>query len=199
MVGATGRRPARTAHGTLRENEASASYEERSEDTAEGPRHARADRTVERGRPRTLDGRPPLDRPPGVRHAAVADREFDLVVSLWTRPGHGPAPGVEHLVAELPDGPLDARQIGAVQALARTVVEALGRGRTVLVRCHSGHNRSGLVVAQALVVLGRSTSEAVAAVRDRRSPHALGTPVFEEYLRTGLDVARLLTGLDTPA
>ncbi|MFF0552897.1 protein phosphatase [Streptomyces sp. NPDC004311] len=135
----------------------------------------------------------------GVRHPAVADREFDLVVSLWTRPGHGPAPGVEHLVAELPDGPLDARQIGAVQALARTVVDALGRGRTVLVRCHSGHNRSGLVVAQALVELGRSASEAVAAVRDRRSPHALGTPVFEDYLRTGLDVARLLTGLDAPA
>lgn len=62
-------------------------------------------------------------------------------------------------------------------------------------RCHSGYNRSGRVVAQALVELGHGTEEAVRLVRERRSPWALNNPVFVDYLNTGLDVAVLLTGL----
>ena len=61
-------------------------------------------------------------------------------------------------------------------------------------RCHSGYNRSGLVVARALVELGHGTDE-VRLVRERRSPWALNNPVFVDCLNTGLDVAVLLTGL----
>lgn len=90
----------------------------------------------------------------GDGHAAVVGAEFGLVISLFSRPGHGPGPGVEHLLAEMPDAPLTAGQIHTVQQLARTAARAVRAGRTVLVRCHSGYNRSGLVVAQALVELG---------------------------------------------
>ncbi|MFF7215105.1 protein phosphatase [Streptomyces sp. NPDC008238] len=134
--------------------------------------------------------------PRGAPQPAVVADEFDLVVSLFTRSGHGPAPGVEHLVAEIPDGPLTPGQIETVQGMARTVAGAVRDGRRTLVRCHSGYNRSGLVVAQALVEGGLKVTAAVALVRERRSPWALNNGTFVEYLTAGLGVARLLTGLD---
>ena len=136
----------------------------------------------------------------GEYQAAVAGSEFGLVVSLFTAPGHGPDPHVEHLVVPVPDAPLSAGQIGSVQQAAHRVTRALREeGRTVLVRCHSGYNRSGLVVAQVLVDLdGHDPAEAIALVRRRRSPWALHNETFTAYLATGLDVARLLSGLDQP-
>ncbi|OLT14136.1 protein phosphatase [Actinomadura sp. CNU-125] len=132
----------------------------------------------------------------GTRVPAVVDREFDLVVSLYVREGHGPGGGVEHRCAEVPDGPLSAEQIESVCRAAESVVAAVRDGRRVLVRCHSGYNRSGLVVAQALVDLGYTTEDAIFLVRHRRSKWALNNALFVDYLGTGLDVARLLTGLD---
>ncbi|MGW1468157.1 protein-tyrosine phosphatase family protein [Streptomyces sp. NPDC002308] len=123
--------------------------------------------------------------------------EFDLVISLFTRPGHGPEPGVDHLITEIPDDPLTAEQIEAVQRLATTAAHAVRRGRTVLVRCNAGYNRSGLVVAQTLIELGQSAMTAIQLIRERRSPWALNNQMFEKYLTTGLDVASLLIGLDT--
>ncbi|MGW2349139.1 protein-tyrosine phosphatase family protein [Actinacidiphila glaucinigra] len=102
-------------------------------------------------------------------------------------------------MAEIPDGPLAPGQIEVVQRLARTVAGSVRDGRRTLVRCHSGYNRSGLVVAQALVESGREVSAAVALVRERRSPWALSNGTFVEYLTAGLDVARLLTGLERTA
>ncbi|MBO1413117.1 dual specificity protein phosphatase family protein [Streptomyces sp. FH025] len=134
--------------------------------------------------------------PGGELEPVVVRHEFDLVVSLFTLPGHGPAPGVEHLVREVPDGPLSPGQLLAVQEAAELTVAAVRRGRRTLVRCHSGYNRSGLVVAQALTDLGHGTDEAVRTVRERRSPWALNNPVFVEYLNTGLEVSALLTGLN---
>jgi protein-tyrosine phosphatase len=133
--------------------------------------------------------------PAGELQPAVAGEEFDLVVSLFTRSGHGPRPGVEHLVAKIPDGPLAPGDIAAVQRLARTTAQAVESGRAVLVRCHSGYNRSGLVVVQALVHLGHDTDAAIRLVRQKRSAWALNNALFTDYLATGLDVAYLLTGL----
>ncbi|MFE2149225.1 protein phosphatase [Streptomyces lavendulae] len=136
--------------------------------------------------------------PLGNSHSAVVGTEFGLVISLFSRPGHGPDSGIEHLVVEMPDRPLTAEQIRAVQQLSCTAAQAVRTGRTVLVRCHSGYNRSGLVVAQALIELGWETTAAIETIRKKRSPMALNNRIFEEYLTTGLDVAQLLIGLDTP-
>ncbi|MFG3227428.1 protein phosphatase [Kitasatospora sp. NPDC048194] len=133
--------------------------------------------------------------PGGDLEPAVVAGEFDLVVSLFTLPGHGPGEGVEHLVREVPDDPLSPGQLLAVQEAARYTATAVRQGRRTLVRCHSGYNRSGLVVSQALVEVGYGTDEAIRLVRERRSPWALNNPVFVDYLETGLDVAVLLTGL----
>jgi hypothetical protein len=125
----------------------------------------------------------------------VVRHEFDLVLSLYQRPGHGPPPGVEHLVAEMPDGPLTASQVEQVERFAVLAAEAVRAGRVTLVRCHAGYNRSGLVVAQTLVELGLGVPEAIGLVRSRRSPWALHNELFVQYLESGLPTARLLIGL----
>jgi protein-tyrosine phosphatase len=80
--------------------------------------------------------------------------------------------------------------------MAELAARSVTDGRRVLVRCHSGYNRSGLVIAQALIHLGHSADDAVFLIRYRRSKWALNNPLFVSYLDTGLDVARLLTGLE---
>lgn len=132
----------------------------------------------------------------GELHFAVADTQFDLVLSLFVRAGHGPPPGAEHVIAEMPDGPLTADQIAQVRRLAVLAAGAVRAGRTTLVRCQAGYNRSGLVVVQALVELGYGTAEAIEMVRRRRSPWALHNELFVKYLESGLEVAQLLSGLD---
>ncbi|MFD9301419.1 protein phosphatase [Streptomyces sp. NPDC060048] len=134
--------------------------------------------------------------PAGELPPVVVGAEFDLVVSLFTRPGHGPGPHVEHLVGEMPDAPLTGAQLRTVQRLAGAARTALDSGRTILVRCHSGYNRSGLVVAQCPVDGGLAPQAAIGLVRRRRSAWALHNRTFADYLAAGLDAAALLVDLD---
>jgi hypothetical protein len=133
----------------------------------------------------------------GARQPATVGAEFDLVISLYQHDGHGPSPHIEQHYVETPDGPLSPDQIESICQVANRVTKAVSDGRRVLVRCHSGYNRSGLVVAQALINMGYSTEDAIFLIRYRRSKWALNNPLFVDYLNTGLDIAKLLTGLDT--
>jgi protein-tyrosine phosphatase len=126
---------------------------------------------------------------------AVAGDEFDLVVSLYRRDGHGPAAGIMDHVREVPDAALSAAQLTDVCELAEIAAAAVRDQQKVLVRCHSGFNRSGLVVVQALGHLGYGVDDAIFLVRYRRSKRALNNDLFVDYLTTGLDVARLLADL----
>ena len=148
-------------------------------------------------RPRLWMGGHDWTDPAGEPRPAVVTDEFDLVISLFTRDGHGPGPGVEHLVFEIPDDTLLAAQIDGVRRLGAIAADAVRQGRETLVRCHVGYNRSGLVVAQALIDLdlGLGTEDAIALIRERRSPRALNNEVFVAYLDSGLEIASLLSGL----
>ncbi|MDX3066745.1 MULTISPECIES: protein-tyrosine phosphatase family protein [Streptomyces] len=126
---------------------------------------------------------------------AVVRDEFDLVLTLLRLPGYGPDDGVEHHVWAIPDGPLDGTQLAGVIRLAQAACDALEDGKRVLVRCYSGYNRSGLVVAHALIRDGHSAEEAIRLIRTRRSPWALHNELFVEYLHTGLATVRLLEEL----
>ncbi|WP_433077563.1 protein-tyrosine phosphatase family protein [Dactylosporangium sp. CA-052675] len=129
---------------------------------------------------------------------SVVGSEFDLVVSLHERDGHGPDPGVEHRVVDVPDRPLRADQLEAVRCVAELTADAVRAGRRVLVRCHRGYNRSGLVIAHALVLLGHQPDDTIDMIRNRRSTRALNNETFVDYIRTGLDTACLLIGLEPP-
>ena len=135
--------------------------------------------------------------PSGDLFPVVVGTEFDIVVSLYHRDGHGPSAGVANHVREVPDGPLTATQLADICDLAEITAAAVRGGRKVLVRCHFGFNRSGLVVAQALGHLGYRVDDAIFLVRYRRSKWALNNDLFVDYLTTGLDVAQLLTDLGT--
>lgn len=54
-----------------------------------------------------------------------------------------------------------------------------------LVHCQAGLNRSSLVVATALVLDGMAGREAVALLREKRSPACLCNPAFEEFVLNG--------------
>ena len=114
--------------------------------------------------------------------ACVVTDEFDLVVSLTAREGYGPSPGVEHVVARLADAVLDAPGAARVRELGALVAAAVRADRRVLVRCSGGLNRSGVVVAEALVDLGHSPDDAVRLVRAARGPWALTNPAFVAHL-----------------
>jgi hypothetical protein len=114
--------------------------------------------------------------------ACIVADEFDLVVSLTSRPGYGPADGVEHVVARLADAVLDPPNITRVHELGSLISSAVQDGRRVLVRCSGGLNRSGVVVAEALVQLGHSPAESLVLVRAARGPWALTNPGFVAYI-----------------
>jgi len=74
-----------------------------------------------------------------------------------------------------------------VRELAAFISSLVTSGRRVLVHCTEGLNRSGVVVARALMDMGMTASDAIDLVRRRRGPSvdrfpALGNKAFEEWL-----------------
>jgi protein-tyrosine phosphatase len=67
-------------------------------------------------------------------------------------------------------------------ATAKLVVDALRNGQHVLVTCRAGLNRSGLVTALSLMMLGDSAVQAIARVRAARGESALSNPTFVRAL-----------------
>lgn len=120
---------------------------------------------------------------------AVVGDEFDLVVSLYTRWGCGPADGVLRRNARITDGVLNEEDMATVRRFADLIAEAVREGKRVLARCQAGYNRSGLVTALALMRLGYGPDEAVALIRERRSPYALCNEHFVAYIRAEAVVA----------
>lgn len=109
--------------------------------------------------------------------------EFDLVISLYRRFGSGPNPQVEHHYLNIPDGVLLAADAARCAELADTAAAAVKDGRRVLIRCQAGYNRSGLVTALTLMRLGHTADDAIALIREKRSPHALFNEHFLTHLR----------------
>jgi protein-tyrosine phosphatase len=91
----------------------------------------------------------------------------------------------------------DDRVDPRVVDVAAFVAALLRSGGRVLVHCTEGLNRSGVVVARALIDLGWSSADAIELVRLRRGPTedgflALANPHFVEWLRSEEDRGREL-------
>ena len=73
----------------------------------------------------------------------------------------------------------------SVRSLASFVARLMDEDKEVLVHCRSGHNRSGMVCARALIEKGWSPDDAIQAVRDGRSDgDALTNQAFVDWLRS---------------
>lgn len=76
----------------------------------------------------------------------------------------------------------DELNVEKVTQIADDVLALLEVGPT-LVHCQAGLNRSGLIVATALVRSGDyMPSEAIALLREKRSPAVLCNPTFERFV-----------------
>jgi len=62
-------------------------------------------------------------------------------------------------------------------------VNACREDGPTLVHCQAGLNRSSLVAARALVLGGMTADDAIALIREKRSPACLCNPAFERWLR----------------
>lgn len=109
--------------------------------------------------------------------------EFDAVYSLfWENDRNGPDRGIFHEHYQIPDGELTEHQLFQVKVFALGVVDSVDSGLRTLVRCQAGYNRSGLVVAFALMELGYGRQEAIDLIREKRSPWALCNQHFVGYI-----------------
>ncbi len=61
-------------------------------------------------------------------------------------------------------------------------VNACREDGPVLVHCQAGLNRSSLVTARALIIGGMTAADAIALIREKRSPACLCNPAFEAWL-----------------
>jgi len=107
---------------------------------------------------------------------------FRFVLNLYPWVRYEIAEDTEGLAVQL----YDAGEIpdpAILEELAAWVNEKRAIGPT-LVHCQAGLNRSGLVVALALIRSGRTPDEAIALLREKRSPAVLCNPAFERWLRT---------------
>ena len=113
------------------------------------------------------------------------ERPFGLIVTLYA--DAQPAPwGVEEIRFGFPDGNLTESAIERVLRIALTAHDRWIAGERVLIRCQAGVNRSGLVTALVLMLQGMSAEEAIALLRERRSPMVLNNSHFERFLRQGV-------------
>jgi protein-tyrosine phosphatase len=110
----------------------------------------------------------------------------DAIVALddWEYTWSPPVPG-NHLYVHFPIE--DGDEVDpATREVARLVAGLVEAEKRVLVHCVQGLNRSGLVVARALMYLGHGAAEAIALVRLRRGLDegfpALGNERFVAWL-----------------
>lgn len=115
----------------------------------------------------------------GPRPGAVPSEAIDVLVltAAEYQPEDDEFPGVEVWRAKLydeKDKPLDLKAINAAVKTGQKVAKALSAGKTVLVTCRSGLNRSAFVVAVALMTLTRTgAGDVVEYLREKRGDDVL--------------------------
>lgn len=118
----------------------------------------------------------------GFNGCRIAIKSVDIVVLL--------APDAEVQIAsprpvllDLRDSASDLHQLDILHPLAAQLARAIRRGKRVLILCHEGRNRSGLVTGLTLWNLGYLGRDAVRLIKSRRRD-ALSNEHFARYLKT---------------
>ena len=122
---------------------------------------------------------------PRLKHGVYSE-DYEVIVfgaDEW-QPKAKFYPGSEAVYARLSDIPKPtAKSFDEAVEAASEVADAIHEGKTVLVTCGQGYNRSGLVTALALIMLGYDTEEAIALIRERRGKSALRNRAFLRFVR----------------
>ncbi|CAB4871704.1 unannotated protein [freshwater metagenome] len=113
----------------------------------------------------------------------IANHGFDAVVTLYARAQPVGWGVVEHRFG-FPDSMLAPKDKGRIIQAARWTHERWSSGDRVLVRCQAGLNRSGLVLALALMIEGYTAQDAIELLRQQRSEFVLCNRQFERWVQT---------------
>lgn len=105
---------------------------------------------------------------------------FDFVLSLYPWEQYVLPEGCERKEVRMYDA-LD-QTFEQVDELAHEVVALLEAGKTVLIHCQAGLNRSGLLTARVLTLMGHTPAEAIGMLRSARSPLVLCNEAFENWI-----------------
>lgn len=85
----------------------------------------------------------------------------------------------------MPDAALSPDEVTRALDGGRAVGRALASGKTVLVTCFAGRNRSALVAGLGLGLVTRMTADQIVElIRARRNPGCLNNPFFVKLLKT---------------
>ena len=108
-------------------------------------------------------------------------RMFDVLIDVGGRDRWRGDPDPRYSFHPLEDVPhiADAELIHTV---GERIASLVSEGKHVAVNCLGGVNRSGLLIARALVELGYTPEAAIEAVRTARGPMALSNPRFVRFL-----------------
>ena len=122
-----------------------------------------------------------LDREQLLTRFYETERPFHAVATLyaWAAPYQW---GVEERRLGFPDDTLRREYLPQLESIAAWTHEHWAAGRSVLIRCAGGMNRSGLITAMTLMNSGHSADAAITLVRQGRSPDALSNRSFIDYL-----------------
>ena len=129
---------------------------------------------------------PPFDRPlSGIDVLVLCAREIQPR-------GTKIAPAIMHV--PLPDSALTEYETASAVMGGRHLARHLAAGRTALVTCAMGRNRSALVAGLALGCLTRmSADQIIDLIRAKRSVSALSNPHFVKLLQDTIGPGRLAT------
>lgn len=119
----------------------------------------------------------------GCQNGLILPTHINYVVSLypWERYTINHKTRGE-LYVRMYDDPEQA--LDQIVDIARTVNKWRKKGQ-VLVHCQAGLNRSSVVAAAALILEGATPAEAIAMIREKRSPACLCNAGFESWLLNG--------------
>jgi protein-tyrosine phosphatase len=118
----------------------------------------------------------------GCEDGVNLEGHFKHIISLYPWERFNPGGELDSFVeVRLIDGPI-VPDVGQLLSLANFINACRAKGRT-LVHCQAGLNRSGLVAALALSIGFRmDPKDAIALLREKRSPAVLCNKKFEEWL-----------------
>jgi protein-tyrosine phosphatase len=118
----------------------------------------------------------------GCIHGVNLEDFFSHVLSLYKWEQYKVGPNTQTFTVTMYDSHEGPDPV-EIEYLAQRVCDALDEGGNVLVHCQAGINRSNLVAGAALVKRGRTPDEAIALLREKRSPLVLANSTFYNFLR----------------
>jgi hypothetical protein len=124
---------------------------------------------------------PGLTQASAVHSPAEMLSMFDVLIDVGGRDRWDGDPDPRYSFHPIDDVPFIA-DAEIVHTVGERIASLVSEGKHVAVNCLSGVNRSGLLVGRALVALGYTPAEAIAAVRRARGPMALSNQHFVRFL-----------------